>query len=205
MTAGKVILMNRADQVYGDEFDYRMDLIGNNDLLNLNTPAQAYEPNGPCGSSACYSQSQLASCGSSTLSRNRIVIGQIIGAANYDIGHISVGQDGGGIAGLGVVGGTNKAEGCTGIPQPDGDYYVVDYLTHEMGHEFGMNHPFNGTQSTARAATATRVPRTSRARLLDHGVRGHLRDGRPSAAQRPVLHRHLLPGDHGVHLVDAEP
>ncbi len=146
VTAGKVILMVRADQVYEDEFQYRMDLIGNNDLLNLNTPAQAYEPNGPCGAAACFTQAQLASCGSSTLSRNRIVIGQLVGANNYDIGHISVGQDGGGIASLGVVGGNSKAQGCTGIPEPDGDYYVVDYLTHEMGHEFAMNHPFNGTQ-----------------------------------------------------------
>ena len=111
VTTGKVILMLRVDQVYEDEFDYRMDLINNNDALNLNTPAQAYEPNGPCGAAACYTQSQLASCGGSTLSRNRIVIGQIIGASNYDIGHIAVGQDGGGIAGLGVVGGTNKAAG----------------------------------------------------------------------------------------------
>ena len=173
-----------------------MDLIGNNDLLNLNTPAQAYEPNGPCGSAACYTQSQLASCGSSTLSRNRIVIGQIIGAANYDIGHISVGQDGGGIAGLGVVGGTNKAEGCTGIPQPDGDYYVVDYLTHEMGHEFGMNHPFNGTQSNCsggnRNAGTSYEPGSGSSIMAYAGICG-TDDLQPHSD--PYFTRHLLPGD----------
>ena len=146
VTSGKVILMTRADQVYEDEFAYRMDLIDHNDNLNLDTPQQAYEPNGPCGTAACFTQLQLSACFGQTLVRNRIVLGQLVGAENYDIGHVSVGQDGGGVAALGVVGGSNKAMGCTGIPQPDGDFYVIDYLTHEMGHQFGMNHPFNGTQ-----------------------------------------------------------
>jgi hypothetical protein len=52
--------------------------------------------NGPCGSAPCYTAAQIASCASSTLSRNRIVIGQIIGASNFDIGHIGLGTDGGG-------------------------------------------------------------------------------------------------------------
>src|SRR4051812_48067850 len=146
VTAGKVLLMNRVDQIYEDEYSIRMVLIANNDLLNLNTQAQAIAPNGPCGAAACFTAAQLASCGSSTLSRNRIVVGQIIGARNYDIGHIGVGQNGGGVASLGVVGGNSKAQGCTGIPQPDGDFYAVDYVAHEMGHQFAGNHTFNGTQ-----------------------------------------------------------
>jgi len=159
VTAGKVILMTRVDQIYEEEFAYRMELVGNNDVLNLNTPAQAYEPNGPCGANPCFTRQSLAFCSGLTLNRNRMVVGQLIGADNYDIGHIAVGEDGGGIAGLGVVGRNNKAMGCTGIPEPDGDYYVVDYLTHEMGHEFGMNHPFNGTQYNC--STGNRNPATS--------------------------------------------
>ena len=46
----------------------------------------------------------------------RFVIGQIIGASNYDIGHLALGQPGGGVANLGVVGRSNKAGGCTGRP-----------------------------------------------------------------------------------------
>jgi Metallo-peptidase family M12B Reprolysin-like len=144
VTAAKVALMNRVDQTYEDDMSIRMQLIANNDLLNLNTWDQATAPNGPCGAAACFTQAQVTGCSSTT--RARFVIGQIIGASNYDIGHLALGQPGGGVANLGVVGRSNKAGGCTGIPTPVGDFYAIDYVAHEMGHQFGGNHPFNGNQ-----------------------------------------------------------
>jgi len=143
--AAKVTLMGRIDQLYEDDMSIHMTLIANDDQLNLDTWAKATAPNGACGAAACFTQANLTSC--STLTRTRYVIGQIIGNSDYDIGHLALGEPGGGVAGLGVVGkGTTKAQGCTGIPTPTGDYYAVDYAAHEMGHEFGANHPFNGTQ-----------------------------------------------------------
>ena len=144
VTAAKVALMTRVDQTYEDDMSIRMQLIANNDLLNLNTWDQATAPNGPCGAAACFTQAQVTGCSSTT--RARFVIGQIIGASNYDIGHLALGQPGGGVANLGVVGRSNKAGGCTGIPTPVGDFYAIDYVAHEMGHQFGGNHPFNGNQ-----------------------------------------------------------
>jgi hypothetical protein len=144
VTAAKVTLMNRVDQVYEDDLSIHMQLIPNNDQLNLNTWAQAIAPNGPCGTAPCFAQSNVTGC--SSLARNRIVIGQIIGASNYDIGHLALGAPGGGVANLGVVGRAAKAQGCTGIPTPIGDFYAIDYVAHEMGHQFSGNHPFNGTQ-----------------------------------------------------------
>lgn len=144
VTPAKVTLINRVDQLYEDDMSIRLVLVGNNDLLNLDTWGQATAPNGPCGSAACFTQSQVTGC--SSTSRARYVIGQIIGASNYDIGHLALGQPGGGVANLGVIGRSNKAGGCTGIPTPTGDYYAVDYVAHEMGHQFSGNHPFNGNQ-----------------------------------------------------------
>ena len=144
VTAAKVALMNRVDQVYEEDLSIHMQLITNNDLLNLNTWADATAPNGPCGAAACFTQSQVTGCSSTT--RARFVIGQIIGASNYDVGHLALGQPGGGVANLGVVGRSNKAGGCTGIPTPIGDFYAIDYVAHEMGHQFSGNHPFNGNQ-----------------------------------------------------------
>src|SRR5262245_28837196 len=134
VTPAKVALMNRVDQVYEDDMSIRLQLIGNNDLLNLDSWDQATAPNGPCGAAACFTQSAVTGCNDPD--RAQYVIGQIIGASNYDIGHLALGQPGGGVANLGVVGGSNKAGGCTGVPTPVGDLYAIDYVAHEMGHQF---------------------------------------------------------------------
>ena len=144
VTPAKVTLINRVNQLYEEDMSIRMLLVANNDLLNLDTWAQAIGPNGPCGTAGCFTQTQVTGCASTA--RSRFVIGQIIGASNYDIGHLALGQPGGGVANLGVVGRSNKAGGCTGIPTPVGDFYAVDYVAHEMGHQFSGNHPFNGNQ-----------------------------------------------------------
>ena len=144
VTAAKVTLINRVTQIYEDEMAVRLVLIADTDKTNLDTNALAIEPNGPCGSAACFTAAQIASC--SNLTRIRIVLGQLVGASAYDIGHLGLGVNGGGVASLGVVGGNSKAQGCTGLPTPVGDFYAVDYVAHEMGHQFSGNHTFNGTQ-----------------------------------------------------------
>ncbi|KQQ33325.1 hypothetical protein ASF61_09540 [Duganella sp. Leaf126] len=144
VTAAKVTLINRVTQIYEDETAIRLVLINQTDALNLNTAAMMTGTNGPCGGSACFTTAQASTCGSGTLSRNRVVAGLLAGAGNFDVGHIALGLDGGGIASLGVVGGSAKAQGCTGLPSPVGDAFAVDYVAHELGHQFAGNHTFNG-------------------------------------------------------------
>ena len=88
-----------------------------------------------------------------------MVAGLLAGASNYDVGHIALGLNGGGVASLGVVGGSAKAQGCTGIPTPVGDFYAVDYVAHELGHQFAGNHTFNGV--TSNCSTGNRNAGTS--------------------------------------------
>ncbi|MFL6706635.1 MAG: M12 family metallo-peptidase [Massilia sp.] len=159
VTAAKVALINRVTQVYEDETSIRLVLIADNDKLNLNTAAAMTGADGPCGAAACFSASQASTCGSSTLTRNRTVLGLLVGASAFDIGHVALGVNGGGIASLGVVGGSSKAQGCTGIPTPVGDFFAVDYVAHEMGHQFSGNHTFNGTVSNC--STSNRNAGTS--------------------------------------------
>ena len=82
------------------------------------------------------------------INESQSVITANIGSANYDVGH-TFSTGGGGLAGLGVVcNNSQKARGITGSPSPVGDPYDIDYVAHEIGHQFAGNHTFNSTVSS---------------------------------------------------------
>ncbi len=70
----------------------------------------------------------------------------VIGEANYDIGHLFGASGGGGNAGcIGCVCNPGKGSAITSPADnvPMGDFFDIDYVAHEMGHQLGGNHTFS--------------------------------------------------------------
>jgi len=132
-----ITLVNRLNQVYQHDLAIKLELVENNDLL-IFTEAN----------------SDPFANDSDDGDLNTGIIDSIIGSESYDIGHV-VNTGGGGLAVLGAVCHSSyKGDGVTGSPNPSNDAFYIDYVAHEVGHQFGAEHTFNGT---AGACSGNRV------------------------------------------------
>ncbi|MEE8451576.1 MAG: zinc-dependent metalloprotease family protein, partial [Thermoguttaceae bacterium] len=123
--AAIVTRINRANGILQREVAVRMVLVVNNDQLVLPIAGDPYT-NGNRNT---------------MLGENQTNVDSVIGSANYDIGHV-FGTGGGGMASVGVVGNNSrKARGVT-----LGNALLT--LVHEIGHQLGANHTFNGVNGS---------------------------------------------------------
>lgn len=142
-------MLNRVNEVYEKDLGIHFTLINDNDkIIYIDKKKDPYNLPNPDSNDYADRIIQV----------NVTNLGKVIGAANFDIGHV-VDTGSGGLAGaignscIDKPGADNKAAGTTGRPNPVGDAFSIDYVAHELGHQLGAWHSFdqctgNGGRST---------------------------------------------------------
>ncbi len=126
--AEMVTAINRVNQVFEKDVSITLQLVSGTELIST-------------------SISDFSNDNSDVLlTENQSWIDSKTGDANYDIGHI-FNTGGGGLASIASVcdNESAKAQGETGSSDPVTDAFYIDYVAHEIGHQFGATHTFNAS------------------------------------------------------------
>ncbi len=134
------VTVTRLNSVYEIDAAVRMVLVANNeDIIFIDS--DSFNNNSP----------------GTFLNQIQAVVDAIIGVGNYDIGHGNCTSDSG-VARLASVCSADKARGITGQPNPVGDPFDIDYVAHEVGHQFGATHTFNNACGGNRTGSTAVEP-----------------------------------------------
>jgi len=141
--AQMVLTINRVNEVYERDLAITLVFIAQNDQLIYYDPAT--DPWN--GEFSTKTQEVI----STTLNNESL----------YDIGHnfnTSIGGSGGCLACVCLDGappyvGDQKGRGYTGRPDPTGDPFDIDYVAHEMGHQFDAWHSMNTCSRSGNGIT----------------------------------------------------
>ena len=87
--------MNRVNQSTTTTSRVKMLLVNGTDKLNFQTLTEATGANGPCGATRLLRRGRHGAAAAAVIdTQHRLVLGQLIGAENYDVGHIGFGPSG---------------------------------------------------------------------------------------------------------------
>ncbi|KTA86756.1 reprolysin-like metallopeptidase [Aeromonas salmonicida] len=136
LTMGAIAtLLNRMNEVYQRDVGAEFQLASGNDAIIFTDPA----------SDPFTNSDSDANLNSAVQANAQSLPDSALG--EFDIGHV-LNTKGGGLASLGGLCTVRKSIGVTGSPTPVGDAFFIDYVAHEIGHQFGADHTFNGTANS---------------------------------------------------------
>ncbi len=135
--AAMVVTMNRVNTIFQRDLAIKMVLVDNTDIIFINSDNFSND------------DAELL------IDESQVEIDNAILTANYDIGH-TFSTGGGGLASLNSpCVAARKASGITGLSSPVGDAYDIDFVAHEIGHQFGAPHTFNGDAGNCAGGNRT--------------------------------------------------
>jgi hypothetical protein len=128
--AAIVTSVNRVTGIYETELGIRLTLVAQNDqFVYTNAATDIFASPGPNDASMTAAQNRFNA---------------VLTTAGYDVGHLYHRASNSGVAGgIGNVCSSTKGRGVSQTNPPVGDPHSVDYVAHELGHQFGGRHSFN--------------------------------------------------------------
>lgn len=123
-----VTAVARINYLFEKDLAVRLQLVEDNDDLIFLTPGNP------------YTQENIGNM----LTQNQNICNNIIGFEGYDIGHVVGTMTDGKAERASVCNNSMKAKGASGAEHPTGDSFYFNMMAHELGHQFGAHHTFNG-------------------------------------------------------------
>jgi hypothetical protein len=130
--AAIVTTVNRVNAIYEKELAVRFILVANNNQVVYTNPAADPYTNGNA---------------TVMMEENQATLNSVIGFSNYDIGHVFGTGNMSEVATGAFSCSANKAKAVSGLPNPTGDLFDVQGVTHNIGHQFNARHTYNSNNT----------------------------------------------------------